>query len=512
MKINLSLKQLARSLGAMALVCAASIAGAAPFLGINEVPFNSFAFAQNILYVNGQANTNYSAVKGRVDFPFQTLTAAKNAAKSGDTIIVMPGTYAENDLLKNGVNWFFMPGSVVSYTSSIPASWKASGTDNTTIQYGIFDDRSSGAVTSTIAGSGVFQVTSKGFSGLLGTIVVTNASTTLTVDCKDIYFSIFLANGAQGRSAIYVSNATKVSVNCHKIYGNSGATHLDTGFTFSGDPGDETFATDNGSGVYWELGSLIIKCDTIEKTSLYSVWGNQPDNNAIAADLYVKAEMIEGHYYMDSGLTSGSYNWKTWLDVKELRDAPTLFDFGKHYLSVQKLDCSSQTVVVLGACRFWLTAQKISNDNASGGWVKLSSSATGTPIVYLNCQQFEDVSASFANAGIEMNAGELHVNGGFLKTAAGNTKPAFLHAGGSSRITACTIDTTAQNNAGSIPIKVAASGCVIDKCVLIAPALADSVNATSAQTVTAYGVKTNKAKNANVTVNVDALTPDTNVQ
>jgi hypothetical protein len=47
---------------------------------------------------------------------FLTLAGAKAVAVSGDTIIVWPGTYNENNLLKDGVDWFFMPGAVVDYT------------------------------------------------------------------------------------------------------------------------------------------------------------------------------------------------------------------------------------------------------------------------------------------------------------------------------------------------------------------------------------------------------------
>lgn len=76
---------------------------------------------------------------------FLTLGAAKTAATSGDTIFVMPGTYDEKNLLKNGVNWHFFLGAKVIYTGSGDGS--------------IFDDGSDGAntaVTSTITGYGEF--------------------------------------------------------------------------------------------------------------------------------------------------------------------------------------------------------------------------------------------------------------------------------------------------------------------------------------------------------------------
>ena len=83
----------------------------------------------NLLWVD-QVNGNDSlAVRGQRGVPFQTLTAAKNAAKpavfaagelveAGDTIMVLPGLYDEKDLLKHGVNWYFFPGAVVNNTAA----------------------------------------------------------------------------------------------------------------------------------------------------------------------------------------------------------------------------------------------------------------------------------------------------------------------------------------------------------------------------------------------------------
>src|SRR5689334_5216224 len=121
-------------------------------LQIHAVP------AAHVLYVN------------QVEGPFTTLGAAKAAAVSGDTIVVGPGTYIENDLLKDGVNWFFAPGAIVTYSS--PAL-QANSND---ILYGIFDDRSSGPVQCTIGGHGSFSANSRGYLNLLGTLVVTNRS------------------------------------------------------------------------------------------------------------------------------------------------------------------------------------------------------------------------------------------------------------------------------------------------------------------------------------------------
>jgi len=120
----------------------------------------------NILYVS-PAGSDSTAAKGRLDKPFKTLTAAKNAATSGDLIYVFPGRYDEYNLLKNLVNWYFMDGAVVEPTASTQS---------------IFTD-ANGACTSSILGKGRFVS-----FGLLGddacTVAVLNNGTNLYIEAR----------------------------------------------------------------------------------------------------------------------------------------------------------------------------------------------------------------------------------------------------------------------------------------------------------------------------------------
>jgi hypothetical protein len=71
------------------------------------------------LWVSSLGN-DASGERGNLSKHYLTITAAKNAALSGDTIVVCPGTYTEDQLQKNGVNYLFLPGSeVVSTGASI---------------------------------------------------------------------------------------------------------------------------------------------------------------------------------------------------------------------------------------------------------------------------------------------------------------------------------------------------------------------------------------------------------
>jgi hypothetical protein len=67
------------------------------------------------LFVSPSGN-NSTAVVGDLHLPFQTILSATASANIGDTIIVYPGTYlSENaNILKDGVNYYFYPGSFVS--------------------------------------------------------------------------------------------------------------------------------------------------------------------------------------------------------------------------------------------------------------------------------------------------------------------------------------------------------------------------------------------------------------
>ena len=68
----------------------------------------------NILYVDANGNDT-TAVKGDIAKPFETYASAKAGASSGDVIVLMPGSYNANDILKDGVEIYFMPGASINY-------------------------------------------------------------------------------------------------------------------------------------------------------------------------------------------------------------------------------------------------------------------------------------------------------------------------------------------------------------------------------------------------------------
>lgn len=102
----------------------------------------------NLLWVDAVNGNDGTAQRGRMQLPYLTLSAAKTAAQSGDTVVVLPGTYNEKNLAKNGVNWHFFNGAVIAYSGG------ASG--------GVFDTGyAGGACTFMISGNGIFKVVSE---------------------------------------------------------------------------------------------------------------------------------------------------------------------------------------------------------------------------------------------------------------------------------------------------------------------------------------------------------------
>jgi len=107
-----------------------------------------------VLWVDQLNGVDKLAMRGRLTIPFKTLTGAKDAASSGDTIMVLPGTYDEKNLLKDGVNWHFFRGANVVYSGN-----EAGGIFDTS------EDGSDAAVDCSVTGHGEFSLLNSTGSG-----------------------------------------------------------------------------------------------------------------------------------------------------------------------------------------------------------------------------------------------------------------------------------------------------------------------------------------------------------
>jgi hypothetical protein len=455
---------------------------------------------------SGKANALASAVTeishvlvvDQANGPFTTLTAAKAAAEAGDTIVVSPGTYTENDLLKDGVNWLFLEGAIVDW--NVPSVEDAG--------YGIFDDRASGPVTCNVSGRGVFKFHEEtiysqgaGNGNTLGMIVITNAGTSFSLKGAAICAGTF--NQVASGVAIYVQNALLVDIEVDLIKDVNWQTLT------APDPADGTSQLQNQMyGLWWVQGETYLRAKKI-LCSQYSIWAAGPDDSTVASDLWVTADYVEstisGAYYA-SGQTGNNY--RVWLQLKEIvssgiNGGSNIAAGGRHYIVADKIITNAGIgFSVTGDAghnpSVWLTAQKLS---ATGNNLRIDA---GT--VFANILQFEDLVG--VSAAVNTNGGELHLCGGYAKVLNG---VGINHTGGAVDIFGLKVDTTNTNHAENHGVKVSGPGLVLRNCVLRVAALADSVNAAESQMVTNYGSVSNKNKHANVIVNVQPIIVDASV-
>lgn len=83
------------------------------------------ALAGNVVIVDAINGDDATGAVGDLTKPYLTLAAAQTAASAGQTIVVYPGTYTAALLGKNGVNWYFMPGATVNFSTN--SAFAASG-------------------------------------------------------------------------------------------------------------------------------------------------------------------------------------------------------------------------------------------------------------------------------------------------------------------------------------------------------------------------------------------------
>lgn len=434
-------------------------------------------------------------------YPFKTLSAAKAAAQSGDTIIVLPGTYRDANLLKNGVSWHFLPGAKVYRTRA-----------DSTAAPSIFDDGPNGtnsAVTCVITGQGEFYVddtliNEQGVSlgdeedsfnpGLIFSTY--NESTNIFFQCKGMYSpSTDCPNAC---FLIHIRDCAKVSM------------YVDEVLTLS--PGQV-------GAVLWIAGELYttfgkVQCFQTEGNGgTYPFWASEPAAGA-ADNWYCRVDFVESHYsvvYFD-GATA---NYKMWFECFEMRSlndstdgggvnlsAIECLNNGKLYVRVQKVQTTGAPTKRLGPIVYqnggelWFEGMKctaLSVANQTGNIPLFVQHEGGT--AHYTVQQWEH-SGVFSGDGIRITAGTVNINGGVMNVLNGK---GLVNTGGILRVNGLRIDTTNTNAAGNNPVSLGAANVILNGCILLAPALADAI--TGAFTIKIYGnVLANKAKNAGTTV------------
>jgi hypothetical protein len=353
----------------------------------------------NIVYVSPSGNDS-TAVVGDVNLSCATFAKAKALAfPVAGTIVVEPGTYTENNILTNGVNYYFMAGSTLSYRqlTTNDAGW------------GLIDDRPCGATTNIISGYGNFKfMTYTGRVDLklslyntnsLGVIVTTNPATVLHISGDTI-------DNAWFENVIHPSGFSGGDldiINCQDVVASFRLLTDSYRFpsnTFLGWP---FWMRTNGvivtkkpidSGVFWVTGNCHFDITENLNGGQYGIWGvvgANPISTELTNDasLWYTGDFMNHKIYMDNLSTSN--NWRSWIVIKNLE-----WDGLNGYSTVNGAS-------YYGPGKHYLTAQKILA--GSDGCIDVQSSFTNTPQVWANIQK-----CSATNTWIDVRGGQLIAN------------------------------------------------------------------------------------------------------
>jgi hypothetical protein len=413
------------------------------------------------------ASANTDAARGAA------LVAARSAAASGDLIEVFPGGYAITaSLAKAGVNWHFHAGAIVTYASdSAGGTWSDGGTS---MSFSVTGD---GDFIRTATDSGSTQI---------DIVSVTHASSVISISARDL--STDHESDSVAGNCVYQS-AGKLYVRARKI----SAVGLSASAT----------------GVWWLNGEMHVHAERIECTSAgggQAVYGTC--NATPTGDAYITADEITSSIYAiySNGSNTAAAMWVRALIVRGTASLPTAIqNAGSNRLYVETEKVFGQIGTSASSGLLYVRAQKQSAlANGSSGAPSLIYIANGTARIAID--HYDPV--SFTGESIKVTGGTLELlGGGFVGIASGK---GFEITGGTARLQGLRVDTAA--NSSSNPVTKSGGTLILDGCTLVAEGASDSIAAGSAQNVKVYnGTVTNRAKNANVTIQVGTLTVDSNV-
>jgi hypothetical protein len=450
--------------------------------------------SRNILVVDGSAGNDQLATNTMC--PFKTCAAAKAFASTGFTIHVMPGTYLETNLLKNGVNWAFEPGTIVGYDGQL---WESS--------HPVFTDVGLGAITSNITGD-IFRFTCK-YPGPNFGVYTTNPATRLNFEFNEVdgNFTTYLAQtivaADKSCALVAVSNCAAISFKARQIgnraYGTSASVINSVIDANSFGKIVSVSVLDNGF-MWWageehiEFGHMKVKKGERNQAAFWSRGTSLTD----ATDLYIRGNRLEGMIY-----TGGtSTNSKIWITVAEHDNdqGATYFPYGyeKVYITNQKLGPATTLFNFAGggAQKYWVSINKASTPGTA---IEFGS---GDHTFIGNIDEFEDTSAA-TNGGPFIHVGQpnttLRLRGLTAKTGG----QAFLKVDQNTTnltVSGFTIDCS-LNGATNPPVHLLGaagrSGVFLQNCFILSGGT-NAIYAANSKFVGFLGVIANKTNHANV--------------
>ncbi len=209
-------------------------------------PGPSELFLGKTLYVS-KLGDDATAVPYDIANHYLTITAAKNDAVTGDTIVVHPGTYSETNLYKNGVNYHFINGAILELT----------GTD---VAFGVNDISAKCKIT------GDLEVISSGLTQNVTVLQVLTINAVVFFECKNINVGGIAFNVQQGTTTVNVKEyASATSIVLLIGNGNSDASLVFTAkkLIWTGDSESLSILSGPIYMGYGHAGKTIITVDEI---------------------------------------------------------------------------------------------------------------------------------------------------------------------------------------------------------------------------------------------------------
>jgi hypothetical protein len=452
---------------------------------------------ENTAFVDSVYGDDSTALVEYLSRPFATLEAARDAMLifGNGLIVVRPGDYSiSTSLATYGVNWHFENGARVSMVQDADGS--------------IFDDLG-GPVICTITGYGQFTrgvvTQAEDFANV---IHITNSDSVFNIECETLTCECpdeSANEGLPGTASIYHSNGS-LTIDCRDInsigycyYWKVGPARIKAieiiSTANSGDDGDAIYCVPQSS----DPDTVYVNAEVISapKSAIYT---SNAVNDGVNFYLGVTAKLIVGGTY---GVQQTS---------------------AKVYVTAQKIAASTGHATILkgggvSGTQLFVAAQKLGLEGVTSlnaDFRVISCAGTKARI------GVQDIDLSAATSG-SVTGGLIDLIGAtaanFIATgfcfAVPTARTESLVSVGSSmsglmEFCSCRFDSSAPTTPAA-PITVASSGLVLKNCEIVTAAT-NSITAGSALNVKIYnGTVTNKAKNANITIQVGTLTVDSNV-
>ena len=439
---------------------------------------------------------------------YSSLSAAKTASASGDVITAAALNVGATNLLKNGVDYSFQ-GVTLTHSNQIPES--------AGLSLGIFDDRGQGALTNTVKGIKLIdyrsQVATSGDAvsatnpfvniNAFGAIYITNPAANIRIDVDKITHSI--VGNFNGSAAIFVHDCTNTEFNVGEIIDPLWLSpNVFIGLDeFAGD----VFYQSSGAGVYWHHGDMTVNVGTIKGygygfyANATGFAGTDPARH-IVENYWMTADEIVSSGQAAIYTVGNTNKYRMWITAKEVRSiagqAITLFGSQRFYLNAQKISTDGSGVAAIslgssGSPEAWIVSEKVTCTD--GNFVLMTTGQTGT--LDITAQHYEDVGTVGGAIGFRTVGGTNIIHGGRAKV--GNGK-GIWHEGGRTFAENLYVDTATTTNTANNPVFVKAAGLILKDCILFAPAGAQCLAATNAQTVTILGtVMCNQTNSSNIT-------------